>query len=179
MVAGVLWGLFGFVGLSDEVKGFARVPVDGGGEITIPGDGGYTMYYESPSGGLGSVVPEGQVSLLPADGGDPVALEDYGGTLSYDFGGHAGRALFTFEVGRPGRYQVESSGAGRGDLAVGRGVGGRLVGTVVGAVLLALGGVLVGAVVLIVTGVARHNAGRRVGSGPQPGATWPPSDPPA
>ncbi len=104
-------------------------------------------------------------------------LADYGGRLTYDFGGHAGQALFTFEIDRPGRYVVEASSAGRGDLAVGRGVGGRLVRTVVGAVLLALGGVIVGAIVLIVTAVARHNAGRQ--AGPPPGVTWPPSDLPA
>ncbi len=182
LVAGVLWGLFGFVGLSDEVDGFARVPVDGGGQITLPGDGGYTMYYEAPSGDINGDVPEGQVSVVAVDGGVAVALEDYGGRLTYGFGGHSGEALFTFEVNRPGRYQVDSTGSGRGELAVGRGVGGRLVRTVVGAVLLVLGGVLVGAVVLIVTGVARHNAARRGGPGygpPPPGATWPPSGPPA
>ena len=178
MVAGVLWGFLGFVSLSDDVKGFERVPVDGGGEITLAGDGGYTIYYESASGNVVEDLPAGQVSLVPADGGEPVALDDYGGRLTYDFGGHAGQALFTFEIDRPGRYVVESTSEGRGDLAVGPGVGGRLVGTVVGAVLLAVGGVVVGAIMLIVTAVARHNAGRQPGS-PPPGVTWPPSDPPA
>ena len=178
MVAGVLWGFLGFVSLSDDVKGFERVPADGGGEITLAGDGGYTIYYESASGNVVEDLPAGQVSLVPADGGEPVALDDYGGRLTYDFGGHAGQALFTFEIDRPGRYVVESTSEGRGDLAVGPGVGGRLVGTVVGAVLLAVGGVVVGAIMLIVTAVARHNAGRQPGS-PPPGVTWPPSDPPA
>ncbi len=181
MVAGVLWGFLGFVSLSDDVKRFERVPADGGGEVTLANDGGYTIYYESSSGNVVEDLPGGQVTLVPADGGEPVALDDYGGRLTYDFGGHAGQALFTFEIDRPGRYAVESTSEGQGDLAVGPGVGGRLVRTVVGAVLLALGGVIVGAIMLIVTAVARHNAGRQTGSpgSPPPGATWPPSAPPA
>jgi hypothetical protein len=178
MVAGVLWGYLGFVSLSDDVNGFERVPANGGGEITLARDGGYTIYYESSSGNVVEDLPGGQVALVPVGGGEPVELADYGGRLTYDFAGHAGQALFTFEIDRPGRYVVESTFAARGDLAVGPGVGGRLVRTVVGAVLLAVGGVVAGAIMLIVTAVARHNAGRPAGS-PPAAAPWPPSAPPA
>jgi hypothetical protein len=158
LAAGAVWGVLGFRSLSNRVDQFQRLPVDGGGDVTLTAPGPYTVYYEGPGAGdEGALVPCFHISLVAFEGGKVVELSDYGGSLTYNVGGHSGRAVATFRVEEPGRYTLRTSSLDRGGLlAVGRGVGKRLVTTVAGALALAVLGIGFGAAVLIITAVRRR-----------------------
>jgi hypothetical protein len=182
-VAGaIVWGALGFTSFSHQVDGFQRVSANGQGEVTFDEPGGYVIYYEAPGADEGD-VPAGQASLTPGGSGgsgEPVTLETYDSSLSYANGDHAGQAVLTFQIDRPGTYVLESTSDGDGELAVGHSIAGKLVTTIVGALALGGLGLVVGAVILIVTAVRRRNARVRArGSAlPPPGAVSGSSTPP-
>ena len=130
--------------------------------MSLSTPGNYTVYYEGPRASEeGALVPDFGISLVAVGGGESVTLSDYGGTLSYGTGRYAGRAVATFHLEDPGRYSLRTSSRGEpGQLAVGPGVGKKLVKTVLGALVLGFVGVGGGAAVLIVTAV-RRAASRR------------------
>ncbi len=160
VVAAVVWVVFGLVGFARTVDHLQRVPLAGGGSVTFARAGAYTMYYEGPGTSDETGIPNFTVSLAAVDGGRLVDLSDYGGSLTYDFGSHHGRATATFRIDTPGRYTIGIAppSAGPGQLAVGAGIGSRLLVTIVGALVIGLIGVAAGATVLIVTAVRRRRA---------------------
>jgi len=183
VVGAVLWGIFGWMSFTDTIGNLERVTANGQGEVDLAGAGGYVIYYEGPGADSGE-VPAGRVSLAPAGSDEPVTLETYDSELSYNDGDHAGYAILTFDIDTPGTYVVDSESDGDGELAIGRSVGGKLVVTIVGALVIGGLGVVVGAVILIVTAVRRRNARSRAPwYPPPPGGTQPspgpyPSGPP-
>ena len=117
-------------------------------------------------------------ATLESSGGRPVTLSAYDGSLTYSFGGHSGRAFATFDIDEPGTYRLrtETTGVGTGTVAVGRGVGGRLVATVLGTLLIGAVGLIAGGTTLLVTGIRRGRAKRWAAAGVPPP---PPSAPTA
>jgi Protein of unknown function (DUF2510) len=167
-VAAVLWfalGLFlGFRSVNRQVEGFQRVPIPGQAEVSFDEPGGYTLYYE----GLGAsdeqaTIPSFNVSLVPVGGGQEVSIRDYGGSATYDFAGHSGRALGTFRIEELGRFQLQTEGEPRGaeaNVAVGPSVGPAILRTVILTIAGTLILLLAGAVLAVVVAVRRNRARR-------------------
>lgn len=173
-VAALLIGGIGIIRsfgvVSDRVGAFHRVDVPGSEVLDFYEAGDYTLYYEA-AGITGdaeatAALPPVRVLLEPADGGQPVTLEEYGGSLTYSAGGHDGRALATFHIDRPGSYKLSSDAeimAGQAQLAVGEGLGSPLARVFLwGAVLLVA--FLAALVLSVVTAVRRSRARRRLTS---------------
>ena len=158
VVGAVLWFVLGLTSFSDEIKGFERVPADGEPrQVDLSRTGSYTAYYEPASGSVDESGPAVDAEVVGPDGRN-VALKPYVTKLTYDLGGHHGRAVFTFRADATGTYEVRSSSASEGELAIGRGVGRKLVGSIVGGFAIGLAGLGLGALVLIVTAVRRSSA---------------------
>ena len=172
VVAAVIWlalGLFlGFRSLSRQVEGFQRVPIPGQAAVSLAEPGGYTVYFE----GLGASdeqVPIPPYRLLLTTGtGEEVPVRPEGGSATYGFGGHSGRAVATFSIEEPGRFLLQTEGESQGgeaNLAVGRSVGPAILRTVtqpiVGALVLSLAGAVVGVVVAVRRNRARGSTDGR------------------
>ena len=174
-----------------KVNDFQRVSVSAGtGTVTFSGTGGYVAYYEAPNYDTGSKqVPIVRVRLTAPSGQQMILQTPYGNrsdnkvkSLTYDYNGHHGAALWQFHISETGRYRVDLAappGAAPGaDMAFGRSIA---AGTVVGAILVALGILLlVAAIVLLIIGLVkrgRHKAELRTaayygGPPPPPGGPW-------
>jgi hypothetical protein len=160
-LAGVAWLVYGFVSLSSRVDAFSRVPLPGGGTVTLDHSGGYVVYYEGAGATTGQ-IPGFIVRIAPASPPAGVgSLRPYGASVTYSIGAHQGRAVLTFEVVHPGRFLVEPSGAtavtGGSDLAFGSSIAGGIVGTVV----LSIGLIFLGIAAAIVLFIIRLTRTRR------------------
>lgn len=165
--------------LSDKVDDFERVSMPGSGTVEITGTGGFTLYHEF-SGASGEFGRSSalQVTMAGPDG-QPVDLELYTGNVNYDYGGHEGVALFSFQVDEPGQYTVVGEGDS-GQVAIGRGIGRGLVGGILFGLFVGFAGFVAGVIIIIVVGVrrgrdrrSRQVIGGQWGRGtPPPGAGW-------
>ena len=157
----VLWFVLGLLSISHEIKGFQRVPVDGEPRpVTLLRTGSYTAYYEPRIGSVSESAPAVEAEVVGPDG-QPVTLSPYDGDLTYDMGGHHGRAVFTFRIDDPGPYELRASSSVAGELALGRGVGKRLVTSIAGGFLIGFVTIVVAAPIVIVTAIRRSSARRR------------------
>lgn len=160
-VAGaILWLVTGLVGFANAVDDLQRVPVPGGAVLEL-GSGRHAVYYES-SAGEQARIPPLRIVLRPVDGGPAVTVGAYSGSVTYSIGGHAGRSLAGFAIASPGRYRLAVAGPSARSsgavLAVGRGLGGRLVRAIVGAIVIFLGGTLLGGAMVVFTSTRRSRA---------------------
>ncbi len=161
VIGAVLWFVLGMLSFAHQIDGFQRVPVDGEPHrVTLLRTGSYTAYHEAP-GGNEAAASDGIEAELVSSEGRSVRLAEYDTTLTYDVGGNAGRAVFTFEIDTPGSYELRASSTEGGELALGRGVGGKLVRSLVGGFVIGFLAVALGAPVVIVTAVRRQSARRR------------------
>lgn len=178
IVAAVVVLVVGFAAYVDRIDDFDRAELPATLEVEITDTGGYSIYHEYDGAyddGFDRVVSDPVVSVSdPA--GDPVMLDRYFGSITYEAGGHEGEGLFTFDAEVPGTYEVRASGASGSGIAVGRGLGRGLVATIVGSLAIGFVAVVAGAVMAIVVGVKRSRNRRalmpapRVGGwGPRPG----------
>lgn len=181
VVAAVVWfalSLFlGIRSINGQIEGFQRVPIPGQAEVSFAEPGGYTLYYE----GWGAAdeqptIPPFRVSLASVGDGEEVPIRDYGGSQTYDLGGHSGRALATFRIEEPGRFLLRTEGEPQdveANVAVGRSVGPGILRTVIptlaGTLILVLGG----AVLAVVVAVRRNRARRLLpATADQPVTPW-------
>jgi hypothetical protein len=179
-VAAVVWfalSLFlGFRSLSRQVEGLQRVPIPGQAEVSFEEPGGYTFYYE----GLGAsdeqvTIPSFNVSLKSVGSGEEVPIRDFVGSTTYDFAGHAGRALGTFRIEEPGRFLLQTEGesqGGQANVAVGPSIGSDIFRTVGLAIAGSLILLLAAAVLAAVVAVRRNQARLLPAPATQPVATW-------
>jgi hypothetical protein len=154
-------------GLSGTAERMIRVLAPGQAELTLGEPGSYTIFHEHRSTLEGRVYNvEGvsglQVTVTEKAGGSIVPLSSTAGS-HYTVGGYAGRSLFAFDVRKPGVYVLTSSYDGgrkepRTVLAIDRGFVGNLVGTILGAIALAFGGMVLGIATFIITFVKRRRA---------------------
>jgi hypothetical protein len=154
LLGAIAWFVIGMVRFSDAVDDLQRVAVPGERVMTLSA-GRKAIYYEGP-GGEDAVIPPLRVRVAAQDGGPALAIGEHAGSVSYSMGGHAGRSLAGVRVPRSGRYRVAVEGSGSGaQLAIGRGLGNRLVTTIVGAVVIFFVAGGVGAALLARTSARR------------------------
>jgi hypothetical protein len=170
-VGSVIWFALnlalGLLAVDHQVDRFQRVPVPGQGEVSFTEPGGYVLYYEGPEAPE-AAIPPFTAWLVPVSGDGRIPLSYYGGFLTYDFSGHSGQAVGTFNIDAPGRFilrtESEVDGVGQATVAVGRSVGWGIVRTVVFAVVFAVVGAPVlfvgGAALAVVVAIRRHLAQR-------------------
>lgn len=160
-VAGaVVWVVLGFVRFGDAVDDLARVPVGTGGGVVQLSAGEKAIYYEADD--AQQRVPAMRISIVAVEDRAEVRIGEHSGSVSYSLGGHTGESVAAAQIPRDGRYLVtgEDDGVAPSDaqLAIGEGVGSRIVGILAGGFAIFLGGGLLGAVCLIVTSTCRRRA---------------------
>ncbi|HEX6387790.1 MAG TPA: hypothetical protein VFZ89_00030 [Solirubrobacteraceae bacterium] len=158
VLGAIAWFVVGMVRFGDAVDDLQRVSIPGSADVTLTA-GRKSIYYEGP-GGSDAEVPPLHISVAALPGGAPVAVGGHSGSVSYSISGHAGRSIAGFRAPRDGRYRVSADATygapGVAQLAVGRGLGNRLVRAIVGAIVIFFAGGGLGAAVL-----ARTSARRR------------------
>lgn len=160
--AGVAWLIVGVMSVLSTVNDLQRVPLPGGGTVSLPHSGSYTIYYEGPGAQSGD-IPSFHVRVTAASSGAAVSgLAQYGATVTYHIGSHQGRAVFTLHVTSPGTFTVTAAGApaSGADLAIGGSIGSGIVSALLPAIPLIILGAL-GAVMLLVIRIVRSRSPRR------------------
>lgn len=159
-IAGAIgWVVDGLIGLDDRVNDLHRVAVPGEQLLALE-EGRQAVYYES-AGGEDATIPRLEIRLEPAEGGAPVVVGPHGGDVSYSVGGYAGRSMAGFEIEDAGSYRMtvrarsENVPAGA-LLAVGPGIGGRIVRAVVGGLAIFFGGLLLAGLTIAITAARRR-----------------------
>jgi hypothetical protein len=157
-----------------QVDGFSRVDIAAhNGVARFASAGNYLAYYEAPgASSLKKQIPLPLIALRSPSGQTQQLETLYGGqprdtlrltsTLSYDYHGHSGTAIYQFRVPEAGTYQVlvESSTAPAGsDVAFGKSIGKSLA---LGAGMLAPGVLLVlVAIILLIVGLVQRSSSRK------------------
>jgi hypothetical protein len=159
--AAIVWlalGLFlGLRALDRQVEEFQRVPIPGQVQVSFAEPGGYTLYFEGSKAADEQVaISQFRLSLTSVGSGEQIPISPYGGSATYNFAGHAGRAVGTFRIAEPGEFLLQATGGPqsvRDDLAVGRSIAPAivrmLVPTVPGTLILFFGAAGLTAVVAI------------------------------
>lgn len=164
------------VDVADRVDAFDRAVMPATLEVEISEPGGYTVYHEIDGTFEDDVGGRPAVEVTDPSG-DDVVLRSYDTSVTYDFGGHDGEALYSFEADEVGTYVVEASmpgfAAGDHHIAVGRGLGHRLVLGILGGVLIFLVA-LIGTIALAVVVGVRRGRSRRAQAPPPGPAGWGP-----
>lgn len=175
-IAGIVVGaVILYNGALKKVDDFARIQVPQSSDQIASknvnfGKGGYIAYYESSNANT-SHIPAIPVRLTDPAGNQQILRTPYGGSsggksvksLSYDYNGHKGVALWQFTITRPGRYKVEVATNSNADpdatMAFGRSVG---KGTAVGGVLAVIGVLLlIAGIVLLIVGLVKRSRSKR------------------
>ena len=160
VVAAGVWIGVGLSRVAARVDDFERFQIPGEGELTLTEPGAYLIYYEGPGADQGVVLSSFEVTLSPTDGKDLVPLPRYEGSLTYSVGGHAGFAVFTFEIEEPRDFLFTLEYGGEGptpsQVAVGSSIAPTIVATVVGGIAWFLAALVVALVVFL----RRHRARR-------------------
>lgn len=152
VVASIVFGVLGFVGIANTVDDFARVS-EGSDTVRIDSTGEYVIYSEN-----GSFFAS--VDVVSPDG-DPVETDRYLTELTYEYNGRTGRAVSTFEATDTGRYTITTDS----DVAIGKSVAGDLIRAILIPFLIAGLGFLLGLIVIIVTAVRRSGSKKRLATG--------------
>jgi hypothetical protein len=161
----IAWFVSGITGIGSAVDDLARVPIPGTQTMALE-EGKNAIYYESDAG-EDARVPRLKITLAPVGGGRPVVIGPHGGDVTYSTGGHAGRSIAGFTLEEAGSYAITVTSrtenvAPEAVLAVGKGVGGRIVRAIVGAIAFFFGGLLLCGLTIILT--ARRRASARGGA---------------
>lgn len=172
LVAGVSLFVFllirGIGGITDKL---VQMEAPGTAEMTFQETGTYTVFYERQSVMGGRVYNTGQnlqglwVNVVSKETGDQAPITQSSTRTTYTIGGRSGVSVLEFNVDRPGVYQISAAyrdnRAGQPVvLAIGHGVAGRIVGTVLGGLGALFGSILLAAIIFAVTFVKRRRASR-------------------
>jgi hypothetical protein len=160
VLGAIAWFVVGMVRFGDAVDDLQRVAIPGTADMTLSA-GRKSIYYEGP-GGSDADVPALQIQITSLADGQPLAIGGHSGSVSYSISGHAGRSTAGFRVPRDGRHRVAvdapQGAPPSAELAIGRGLGNRLVGVIVGAIAIFFVGGGIGAAVLARTSARRSAA---------------------
>jgi hypothetical protein len=174
-VVGIVVGaIVAYNGALKKVDDFHRIKVPSSGvnteRVDFDGTGGFIAYYESRNADS-SRIPAIPVVLTSPSGKEQVLRTPYGGrsggtavkSLSYDYNGHKGVALWEFTVNENGTYTVRVGANSNADpdatIALGRSIG---KSTAVGAILIVLGVLLlVAGIVLLIIGLVKRSRSKK------------------
>ena len=173
-LGGLAWLVFGLFSLSSHIDSFPRAAVPAGGQVSLNHAGGYVVYYEGPDAQSGH-LPAFRVRVIPASASAAVrSLAPYTTSVSYAFASRQGRAVLTLQVSHPGRFRVETAGAGGvpagSDLAFGDSIA---VTAVLSGLLMFAG--LAGLVAILVIRIAKKRRARAEAPAAPP--AWSPPGP--
>lgn len=162
VAAGIANLVFQLASMESDVEGMQRAVMPGSASIALPA-GDTTLYLERTSwlnGEVYEVTGSVQVRCRVTDpAGAPVSIERPMSSVSYTTGRYVGVGMFDLHVAAAGTYQLTCEAPSRLVLAVGRGVGTRILVAVLGT-FLGLGlGVAAFVVVLVRRSNQRRNAG--------------------
>lgn len=160
IIGGIAWGVINGIGFNDAIDDFERVPVGQVGTIDLE-EGDYVVYAERGGGEpLANYLNGVRMRPAGAEGrGEEIQFSDYTSEFTYDLGGRTGRAQLTFEIEDAGEYQVRADdgpGTTATTAAFGPSVAGDLVSAIVGAFVIAIGGIVIGIILIVVTGIRRR-----------------------
>jgi hypothetical protein len=156
----VLW-VTGVVRMTDKIDEFTRIDVPGTGEVSIDDPGGYSIYHEYLGAADDSFQSMPSVTVTDPSGNE-VDLRAYSSSVTYDFSGHEGEGVYSFDADQSGTYQVETTGDSTSTIAVGPGIGRGLVSYIVGGFVVGAIGVIGGIVVAVMIGVRRGRSRRMI-----------------
>lgn len=153
VVVGIGIAVDGCRDLLSQIDGMRRVVMPGKAEIALPA-GDTTLYSEQRSivnGKVYELAKDFQFRCGAADAtGAPIALEHPTSSVRYAFGDHAGHNAFDLHVATAGTYVLQCEAPNEFVIAIGSGVGTRIVVmTVVGGLVPTLLGVLTFVLVLV------------------------------
>ena len=196
LLGGLALAVAGFLSLKSSVDDFGRFKVTNGqGSATVSFEkpGTYTIYYESHSkvcqdltqSGSGCTTetvrgpksPPAGLSITISKDGQDLDVKEAKNSFDYTLGDYTGKAVGSVKVDEPGAYSMVVQTRREGDFAIalGKDVVSTIVPWLIGALALAVLGVILGLLVLILTGVKR---GRRKREAAMAAATQYPSAPP-
>ena len=196
LLGGLALAVAGFLSLKNTVEDFGRFKVTNGqGSATVSFEkpGTYTIYYESHSkvcqdltqSGSGCTTetvrgpksPPAGLSITISKDGQDLDVSEAKNSFDYTLGDYTGKAVGSVKVDEPGAYSMVVQTRREGDFAIalGKDVVSTIVPWLIGALALAVLGVILGLLVLILTGVKR---GRRKREAAMAAATQYPSAPP-
>ena len=168
----VIW-VIGVKNVSDTVDNFARYRAPGARVLTFNSPGTFTIYYEGSDNR--DDVPGLDITVVDASGNEvPIQTGDIP-DVSFSVNGHAGVAVAKVKIPAAGKYtiDVESSDAsGDFNVAVGKGVLGKLAQYILAGIGVGFVGVVLGVVTLIVTGVKRGRRKREAAAALAPAGQW-------
>jgi hypothetical protein len=188
----IVGGVVGFSQGLQKVDGFQRVSLAQRSATLHFAAGNYLAYYEAPDYNTNSnTVPVVDVQMRNVHTGQFVGGQLYGGganhkvkSLTYDYNGHHGAALYQFTIKQGGAYVVAvaaspgSSASPRADIAFGKSIAGGLAAGGIVAIVGVL--LIIAAIVLLIVGlVQRSRSRKRIAAaqgygGPTPGYGYPP-----
>jgi hypothetical protein len=174
-IAGAIaWFVLGLTGMTDAVDDLERVSIPAGGGAVELTEGRRAVYYETNQGDSEN-VPGLRITVVRESDQRALEVGDHSGTVTYSFGGHSGTSVAGLDVPRSGRHTVTVTATGPvpgdAELAIGPGVGGRIVRAILGGFAIAFLGIAVGVVLIVRTEGRRRRQARRgvTGAGNGPG----------
>ena len=186
LLGGLALAVAGFLSLKNSVDDFGRFKVTNGqGSATVSFEkpGTYTIYYESHSkvcqdltqSGSGCTTetvrgpksPPAGLSITISKDGQDLDVSEAKNSFDYTLGDYTGKAVGSVKVEEPGAYSMVVQTRREGDFAIalGKDVVSTIVPWLIGALALAVLGVILGLLVLILTGVKRGRRKRERGHG--------------
>lgn len=169
------WGLFALIlwkSLSGIGEGLQQVVVPGTAELNLPKAGKYTVFHEYKSVVASRIYSMSQdisgleCSLRNKATGAPVELTRSLANSNYSMGGRSGVSFLDFHIEQPGTYVLSAEYAAGAEgpevvLAVGQGIGLRIVVGVLGSLATVFGCIGLSVAIAVYTGVKRYRAGER------------------
>lgn len=157
----------GIGGITDKL---VQMEAPGTAEMNFSEPGKYTIFYEHQSVLDGKVYNTGEnlsglwLNVVSKETAAPVQLVRPSVNASYTVGNRSGVSILEFNIDRPGVYQVSATYSGKREveqqvvLAIGQGVAGRIVGTVLGGLAVMFGSLLLAIAMAVWTFVKRRRA---------------------
>ena len=167
------WALFAVIlwkSLSGMDEGLQQVVVPGTTELNLAKPGKYTIFHEYQSVigsriySMSQDVTGLECRLRNKATGVPVALSRSLSNSSYSMGGRSGVSYLDFRIEKPGVYELsaeypEGVEGPQIILAVGQGVGLRIVAGILGSMAVVFGCIGLAVAIAVYTGVKRYRAG--------------------
>jgi hypothetical protein len=158
-------------GVSGMAGSFMHLLAPGSTTLDLAETGSYTIFHESPGTIDGKVYVSDHIGGLTVTvtgpGGASIPVDAPSGKSTYSYGGHEGVSILGFDITAPGQYRMTASypASHAGDqavLAIAHGFAFRLIGTILKAVGLGIGGAIAALVIFVVTFIRRARQRRRL-----------------